>query len=57
MRVMNASDFEDFRSVVALQQNYIVAEPFIGMLMHSFVIYNTHTHTHAHADTHTEKHT
>jgi len=29
MRIKDQGDFEDFRSVVALQSNYVIAEPFI----------------------------
>jgi hypothetical protein len=32
MRVRDMEDFEDFRSVAALQSNYVVAEPFIEVL-------------------------
>ena len=30
MRIQNQSDFEDFRSVCALQDRYVTTEPFIG---------------------------
>ena len=30
MKVEDQSDFEDFKSVIALQDRYVTAEPFIG---------------------------
>lgn len=31
MKIRDAEDFEDFRSVAALQANYVVAEPFVDV--------------------------
>jgi len=36
MKISNQSDFDDFKSVVALQGRYVTAEPFVGMV--SFVV-------------------
>ena len=39
MRIQNQSDFEDFRSVCALQDRYVTTEPFIGTF---HIIHHTH---------------
>ncbi len=45
MRIQNQSDFEDFRSVCALQDRYVTTEPFIGNLLFYKIYSNSQTGT------------